>query len=471
MGWLSPRQLFLAQGRVRGIQYLAVGITLALVKYAVECLVVFQLTGLFFSPVDFVSPFLSSRVHYLENAPQVLGWFWVLWTLPFLWVCLAMSMKRCADAGVSLWIALMTLVPFLNLAVMPFLAAMPSSNSTHLEPEENPFQVTASDSIEHMPIVPGEVRPPAIAAVFVGLFVGAGYLVVTILFSVYVLGSYGAAMFFGAPVVTTAAGAFWLNYKQKTSIGYTLSHSLLILLVVCGILIALALEGGICFLMAMPILAPMAFLGSITGYVIASSSTGKDERRGLYGCMAILPLLAVIEANLKDDVTLEVRSSVLVEASPDRVWSEVITFSEIREEPTGLFQWGVAYPLHAYLDGEGVGAVRHCVFTTGEFIEPITTWVPAKCLAFDVAQQPEPMTELSPYSSLHPPHLDGTFRSVRGEFRMVRISEQQTRLEGSTWYRLDLQPKLYWKLWTDHVIHRIHHRVLKHIQSECESTT
>ncbi|NBP97360.1 MAG: hypothetical protein EBU25_05975 [Burkholderiaceae bacterium] len=36
--------------------------------------------------------------------------------------------------------------------------------------------------------------------------------------------------------------------------------------------------------------------------------------------------------------------------------------------------------------GKGVGSVRHCNFTTGSFVEPITVWDEAKLLKFDVVE-------------------------------------------------------------------------------------
>lgn len=78
------------------------------------------------------------------------------------------------------------------------------------------------------------------------------------------------------------------------------------------------------------------------------------------------------------------------------------------------------------------------------------------------------MEEWSPYRDIHPPHLDGYFRSVRGEFRFVDLPDGRTRLEGSTWYELDIAPTFYWSLITDSVIHRIHLRVLEHVKRETE---
>src|SRR6185436_19561820 len=110
-----------------------------------------------------------------------------------------------------------------------------------------------------------------------------------------------------------------------------------------------------------------------------------------------------------------------------------------------FFRQGIAYPVRARIDGRGVGAVRHCEFSTGAFVEPITAWEEPSRLAFDVTSQPPPMTEWSPYQDLHPPHLDSTIRSRRGEFRLIALPGGRTRLEGRTWYTLSLYPQLYWR--------------------------
>lgn len=119
--------------------------------------------------------------------------------------------------------------------------------------------------------------------------------------------------------------------------------------------------------------------------------------------------------------------------------------------------------MRAEIDGQGPGAIRRCEFSTGPFIEPITVWDPPRRLSFDVDSQPPPMHEWSPYRRVHAPHLDGYLRSRRGEFRLIPLPGGRTRLEGSTWYTLDLSPGRYWALWSDALIHQIHLRVLRHI--------
>ena len=121
----------------------------------------------------------------------------------------------------------------------------------------------------------------------------------------------------------------------------------------------------------------------------------------------------------------------------------------------------------AQLVGQGVGAIRYCNFSTGSFVEPITVWDEPTLLAFNVEEQPIPMKELSPYD-IEPKHLHGYFTSTKGQFHLSEISHKTTLLEGTTWYYIKIKPEIYWKQWTDFLIHKIHNRVLEHIKEESE---
>src|SRR5437764_11949048 len=127
-------------------------------------------------------------------------------------------------------------------------------------------------------------------------------------------------------------------------------------------------------------------------------------------------------------------SSIEIDAPTERVWQNVIGFSELPEVPKWFFRLGIAYPVRARIEGSGVGAVRRCEFSTGPFVEPITAWEPPSRLAFDVASQPPSTTELSPYKDVRAAHLEGYMVSRRGEFRLVRLPGHRTRLAGTPWY-------------------------------------
>src|SRR5437016_11532323 len=107
----------------------------------------------------------------------------------------------------------------------------------------------------------------------------------------------------------------------------------------------------------------------------------------------LLPAMITAEPHARAaPAVFMVTTTVDVAAPPEVVWPNVIAFGDIATPPADLvFRAGVAYPLRARMVGRGVGAVRYCEFSTGPFIEPITTWDAPRLLAFDVTSNPPPM--------------------------------------------------------------------------------
>jgi hypothetical protein len=265
-----------------------------------------------------------------------------------------------------------------------------------------------------------------------------------------------------------SAIAAWLyNRPVRRGVGGSLLVAQLALLVCGAFLMLFALEGLVCLVMLYPLAAAMGLVGGLVGYSIAALAPGRPTSLGVP--LLVLPLVMGAERIYRPTPTYEVRSAVEIDAPPEAVWPHVVGFSELPDPPAWFFRLGIAYPKRATIDGAGVGAVRHCEFSTGAFVEPITAWEPPRRLAFDVASQPPPMHELSPYRHIHPPHLDGYLRCRRGEFRLVPLEGGRTRLEGSTWYAYEIHPQAYWTLWSDLLIHQIHRRVLLHIKRSSEA--
>src|SRR6266550_1111940 len=76
--------------------------------------------------LDYLLPFYLLRAEKLAGAPV---WFlpaFVLWTLPFLWIGVAMTLRRAIDAGRSPWLALVFFVPLFNYIVMLALCRLPT---------------------------------------------------------------------------------------------------------------------------------------------------------------------------------------------------------------------------------------------------------------------------------------------------------------------------------------------------------
>lgn len=442
------RYWFTFASRVSPRQYLTHGAALMLTKYASDVALVQAGVGRWWLPGAYVQSVPQLQETALAGAPAWLMPLLALWTMPFLWAGITLTMRRCVDANMSPWLSLLFFVPYVNYTLIAALCVLPSRG----EPLPPLKEALGGD------------QPRYLMAMLPGLVLGAGMIAL----SVYAFRSYGVALFFATPFAVGAITAWVLNRTFLVTPGQTRQLVLLTLGTLAVLLLVLGREGAVCIVMAAPLAAVVGVMGGVAGREIAMMGQHASMRSATLGFL-VLPMALVLEPRAGTGVVQhEVRSSVEIAASPDVVWSQVVAFPPMPEPTDWFFQLGVAYPKHARIEGTGVGAVRYCVFSTGPFVEPITTWEPGHRLAFDVRSAPEALRELTPYRDVHPPHLDGFLQSRRGEFRLIALPNGHTRLEGSTWYTLEMGPEGYWQLFGDHIIHRIHRRVLDHIKVQAE---
>jgi hypothetical protein len=427
--------------------YAASGLGLMALKYGAEAGAVHLATGRWLHPLDYFSPLLSARQAAVGDGVLLLAM--ALWTLPFLWIGVSMTMRRAEDAGLSPFVALVYFVPLLNYVAMLALCVAPT------QPSDTPRE-------------PAEAAPPAHAfrSALLGVSLGLALAVAMVGVSVTVFGQYGTTLFVATPFVMGAAAAYVFNRPAPRTVGATVGVATLAVVATGGAILLLAAEGVLCLMMAAPPAILMAVMGALVGRALAQRP--RLARPGLAMAVLPLPLLAGMEVARPVPPAAEVRTVVEIAAAPDVVWRHVVTFSELREPPAWLFRLGIAYPRRATIDGRGVGALRRCEFSTGAFLEPITAWDEPTRLAFDVAAQPPPLAEWSPYRHVSAPHLDGYLRVHGGEFRLAPLPGGRTRLEGRTRYSMRLFPAAYWRLWSDALIHAIHGRVLEHIRTLAE---
>jgi uncharacterized membrane protein YhaH (DUF805 family) len=435
---------------VRRREYVLSGLGLAALKYVGDAFLVWRAAGRFWQPFDYLSPVSSLASAKLANAPNSLLPVLALWSLPFLWIGVSMSMRRALDAGKSAWLALLFFVPGVNYLFMAAMCALPTdSGRAQRKPEDAPR--------------PHQERlPRALLAIAAGMTVGLAMLA----FSVYGVASYGISLFLGTPFLIGAITAYLFNRRYPASFAETQSVVIMTIAIIGGVVLITAAEGALCLFMAAPLALGIGLMGASLGRQIALRDRGALANAMLG--VVLLPLGATLDATRPPTALREVRSSVVIAAPPNVVWRNVIAFPPLPEPSELVFRAGIAYPKRAEIRGDGVGAVRYCVFSTGAFVEPITRWEPGRRLSFDVSEQPRPLHEWSPYANVAPPHLDGYFRSRRGEFRLVALPNGRTRLEGSTWYEMRLEPAAYWALFGDAFIGRIHRRVLDHIARNAE---
>lgn len=383
--------------------------------------------------------------------------------LPFIWIGIALTMKRLRSAGLSASLVTLFFIPFLNLLFFLVLCLLPERSP---QPSELGFRPSERSFLSR--IIPNGAVGSAAAALLITVPIGFASAIL----GAQVLVNYGWGLFVALPFAMGFVAALLYGVPQPRSLKGCIGVACLSVSLLGLGFLALAVEGIICLIMAMPLALPLAILGGVCAYGVQRRPLSTEVPVILSALLLLAPGVEWMEhlAALPSSVYV-VRSSIDVQAPPERVWKQVVAFSEIPAPNEWMFRAGIAYPIRAEMLGIGAGAERHCVFSTGSFVEPIEIWDAPHRLKFSVTANPAPMQEWTPYSRIEPPHLHGFLVSEGGQFLLTPLSNGGTRLEGTTWYKHGLWPSNYWRFWSDAIIHRIHLRVLRHIRDEVEGRT
>ena len=282
---------------------------------------------------------------------------------------------------------------------------------------------------------------------------------------IYTINNYGFALFVFTPFLIGFGPVALIGPTANPKMSQSILTGLLALIIFSAALMIFAIEGLICIAMAAPIGILLTIIGSIIGHKMVHRTPHKAPT-ALMLLIAVIPAMAFVEKDTKPELR-SVITSIEIHADAQTVWKNVIEFPQLDKPTEFIFKTGIAYPVNAQIVGNGVGAIRHCNFTTGSFVEPITVWDEPRLLKFDVVNQPVPMKELS-FWDIDAPHLHDYFVSEKGQFKLIPLENGNVLLEGTTWYHHRIAPAFYWKLWSDFIIHKIHLRVLNHIKRNAE---
>ena len=459
---ITFRELWTSTGTLDRGTYALIGLVGFALKHNLDRLVA---TFVFHRPWGLFNYWVPVRevasIRALRSSDAIFLETMVLLALPFVWIGVALTMKRLRSAHLPSALVLLFFVPFLNLLFFLVLSLAPTRVPTSELATKAPkvsflFRIVPESTL-------GSAAISLLLTVPLGL---AMALIVT-----QVLMDYGWGLFVALPFTMGFAAALIYGLRQPRSLAGCIGVACLSIALLGLAFLGFAVEGVFCLLMAMPIALLLAVIGGSFGYLV-------QRRRWLHeGAPAFLSVLLVFvpgvqwieHAAAPVPPVYMVRSSLEINAPPERVWRQVVAIAEIPPPKEWMFRAGIAYPIRAEIFGTGVGAERHCVFSTGAFVEPIEIWDEPRRLKFSVTSNPAPMEEWTPYSHIEPTHLHGFLVSNGGQFLLTPLPNGGTRLEGTTWYRHSLWPAAYWRVWSDEIIHRIHLRVLTHIRDEAEN--
>ena len=180
---------------------------------------------------------------------------------------------------------------------------------------------------------------------------------------------YGWAIFIFFPIVL--GGAIGVLPNRKTAIpGFIITF-----IVFLFSLIFFGLEGVLCVVMCLPILAPFFFLGAIISHLIKRFKEIKGEvNLRVTVIPLVLFLLAVpIENSLSDN------KKEVIEVS-----TEIKSVDTLIAEKPFLMKLDLPVPHKCILEREEVGALRICYFEGGRIIERVTEFKRGEVLRMDV---------------------------------------------------------------------------------------
>lgn len=458
---MKPSQLWNWHGTIGRRAYVLWGLVLFGIKWNLDRFVLPTWLGMpQVNLTDYLQGGLSQNDWLTPEAVQNHGWKLLLLSVPFLWAGIVLTVQRLRSAQLPLWLTILFVVPVLKW----FLFIVASLAPRRDEPER-PLLEGAREPMWLERICPHSRIGSALAGVTVSCLLLWG----ATLLGTHGFKQYGWGLFLGLPFIAGFLAALLYGVHVPRSFLESLAVAAIAVTAAAAGFVVLAIEGIICIVMAAPLAIPLALVGAMLGHVLQPARR-RHQSPHLF-CAAILAVPLMLGSERLADAPaplLEVRTSLDVAAPPSRVWPHVVAFTELPPPTEWLFRLGIAHPQRAEIFGHGPGAVRHCVFSTGPFVEPIEIWDEPRLLRFGVTKNPPPMEEWTPYKNVHPPHLDGFLASERGQFQLIALPDGGTRLEGTTWYRHHMWPVNYWQLWSDYIIHRIHLRVLLHIKDRAE---
>jgi hypothetical protein len=396
------------------------------------------------------------RISSLSHDDAVFLATMVAVSLPFIWIGVSMTLRRLRSAALPLWLVALFFVPVLNVVFFLILSLLPEPAQIG----EGHRQRTTFDSV-----IPESVVGSAALAVLLMGSLGAAL----VYFSVSMLRTYALGVFVALPFCLGLGAVMIYTHHRARSFGGCVLVSLTAVGLVAFALFALAFEGLVCILMAAPIAIPLAVLGGIVGFFIQRSRSVPANLPSFMLVAVFVPagLMTIDTIHPETPELYSVASAIRIEASAPKIWQNLIAFPDLPEPEPWLFRIGVSHPIHATIDGAGVGALRECLFSTGTFVERIEVWEENRRMGFSVISKADSMREFSPYN-IRPRHLDGYFDPEKAEFTLTANADGSTTLEGRSWYRNSMWPGIYWRLWSDKILHDVHLSVFKHIKKLSE---
>jgi len=160
------------------------------------------------------------------------------------------------------------------------------------------------------------------AHVIQGVLAGVAIIVAAVLVTALTLGSYGRGLFVATPFLVGVTTAYLVNRRLLLSSGATARLVLAAAALGTVALVALALEGLFCILLAAPVGAVAALVGEAAGRAVSKAAHGGSRP---LASVALLPALFALKAAVPPELPIFARASAEIAAPPGAVWRAGVT--------------------------------------------------------------------------------------------------------------------------------------------------
>lgn len=240
--------------------------------------------------------------------------------------------------------------------------------------------------------------------------------------------------------------------KQKwAALGFLIG-----ILIFLGLILGSALEGLLCVVMAVPIIIPLVWLGTLTSRFLTKKGIIKS-RQNLNSLL--IPLLFVLlgipfEKFLfaNHPRTEEVRTTRIYPYTPMQVYDMLKSVDTLVAEKSFLMKLGLPVPEKCTLEKEEIGGIRTCYFNAGTITEKITGLEKGKILKMSVVDDK--------FIGLN------WLRFKEADYYFEAVGMDSCRLTRLTTYASVLKPGFYWAPLEKAAIGQEHNYVLDNLGSD-----
>jgi len=221
-----------------------------------------------------------------------------------------------------------------------------------------------------------------------------------------------------------------MKRKQWSYLGLLIGILIFIILLIAG-----GLEGFICVIMAIPIIAPLIWLGTLVNKYLTKKDIIKSKN---HLNVMIFPLLitlfgAPIEKYFtsKRSAIIEIKTEKVYPYTPEQVYHTIKSVDTLIADKSFLMKLDLPIPTKCVLESEEVGGIRTCYFSGGTITERITQLEVGEVLKMDVIDY-----QLTGRNWLGFNEAIYYFEEIEGNScKLIRI----------TTYTSMLKPRFYWE--------------------------